>query len=161
MDQIRDAQVISLIERISDHYRTNIANRFIRPALLQLPLDKMTWNHIEAMTEKMEKYRYQGFHLDELYRQIAATARFISATRREIAPTLRHRLNNGGSSGQEKVLRDMAISTFNPNLNLFAQLLCELYSRLVILDTASAKDKRPLYLQVPEFNGLDDLILYG
>ena len=54
---IRDAQVIRLIERIGEHYRTNISNRFIRPTLLQLPMEKQAWDLIETLTEKVEQYR--------------------------------------------------------------------------------------------------------
>jgi len=150
-----------LIERVGEHYKTNISNRYIRPALLQLQLDKTTWDNIEDLTEKFEHYRYEGFHLDELYRQIASTARFIVATRREVAPSLRYRLPEGGSGGPDKVLRDMAVNTFNANLELFAKLLCELYNRVKDLDAAHANDKRPLYQQMPEFGDLDDLILNG
>ncbi|MCL1930936.1 MAG: hypothetical protein FWF55_03915, partial [Treponema sp.] len=102
MEQIRDAQVMRLIERIGEHYRTNISNRFIRPALLQLSLDKMTWNQIETLTEKFEQFRYQGLQLDELYRQVAAAAKFVSATRREVAPSLRARLSSERTAGADR-----------------------------------------------------------
>ena len=161
MDQIKDAQVMRLIERIGEHYKTNISNRYIRPALLQLQLDKTTWDQIESLTEKFEQYRYEGFHLDELYRQIAATARFVVATRREVAPSLRYRLSDGGSSGPDRVLRDMAVNTFSANLELFAKLVYELYNRVKDLDRANAKDKRPFFEQAPEFGDLDDLLLNG
>ncbi|MCL1836885.1 MAG: hypothetical protein FWG46_05000 [Treponema sp.] len=150
MDQVKDAYIMRLVERISEHYRANISNRFIRPALLQLSIDKETWDHIEALTEKFEQYRYQGFHLDELYRQIAASARFVYATRFEIAPTLRHRLGGMGSGGPDKVLRDMAINNFSFNLKLFADMLHDLYVRLAEIDQAASKDKTPLYQQMPE-----------
>ena len=161
MDQVRDAQVISLIERIGEHYRTNIANRFIRPALLQLPLDKATWNHIENLTEKYEQFHYEGFHLDELYRQVAAAARFVAATRRDVAPSLRQRLSGGSSGGPDKVLKDMAVNTFSSNLNLLAELLNDLYTRLMDIDIVAAKDKKPLYQQVTEFRDLEDILLHG
>jgi hypothetical protein len=148
---------MSLVERIGEHYRANIANRFTRPALLQLQLDKTTWNLIETLTEKFEQYRYQGFQIDELYRQVTAAAMFIAATRREVAPSLRYRMS-GGSSGPDKVLRDMAVNAFSPNLNLMADLLGELYNRLKTLDMAASKDKRPLYQQLPELYGLEEII---
>jgi hypothetical protein len=161
LEQIKDAQVMRLIERIGEHYKTNISNRYIRPALLQLPLDKTTWDNIESLTEKFEQYRYEGFHLDELYRQIAATARFVVATRREVAPSLRYRLSEGSSGGSDRVMRDMAVNTFTANLELFAKLLCELYNRVKDLDSVHASNKGPLYRQMPEFGDLDDLILNG
>lgn len=158
--QIRDAQVIRLIERIGEHYRSNISNRFIRPALLQLPLEKQSWDLIEILTEKTEQYQYQGFHLDELYRQIAAAARFVALTRRELVPTLRNRLG-GGSSGPDKVLRDMAVNNFASNLQLFADLVNELYINLVELDKVDAKGRRPLYMQIPEMSDIGRMLVGG
>jgi hypothetical protein len=149
-----------LIERIGEHYRTNIANRYIRTVLLQLPLDKTTWNQIETLTEKFDQFRYRGIDLDELYRGIAAVARFVSATRREVAPTLRYRVD-GGSSGPDRVLRDMAVNAFSSNLNLFAQMVCELYEKVKEIDTLSAANKPPVYQQVAEFNNLHDMLMNG
>jgi hypothetical protein len=156
--QVRDAQIVRLIERIGEHYRTNISNRFIRPALLQLPLEKQSWDLIEVLTEKIEQYRYQGFHLDELYRQIIAAARFVSITRRDLAPTIRARLSSG-SSGPDKVLRDMAVNNFSSNLQVFADLVNELYVNLVELDKADAKGKRPSYLSIPELQDIGRMLV--
>jgi hypothetical protein len=157
--QVRDAHVIRLIERIGEHYRGNISNRYIRPALLQLPLEKQSWDLIEILTEKIEQYRYQGFHLDELYRQIAAAARFVALTRRELVPTLRNRLSGGGNSGSDKVLREMAVNNFGSNLQLFADLVNELYVNLVELDKLDAKGRRPLYLQIPELQDIGRMLV--
>jgi hypothetical protein len=159
--QVRDAQVIRLIERISEHYRTNISNRFIRPALLQLPLEKQAWDLLEILTEKTEQYQYQGFHLDELYRQIAAAAHFVALTRRELVPGLRNRLNARGGAGPDKVLRDMAVNNFGSNLQLFADLVNELYINLVELDKIDAKGRRPLYMQMPELADIGRMLVGG
>jgi hypothetical protein len=156
--QIRDAQIIRLIERMGEHYRTNISNRFIRPALLQLPLDKQSWDFLDILTEKVEQYRYQGFALDDLYRQIAAAARFVAAARRELAPGLRNRLS-GSSSGPDKVLRDMAVNNFASNLQLFADLVNELYIKLVELDKIDAKGRRPLYLSMSELQDIGRMLV--
>jgi hypothetical protein len=147
-----------LIERIGEHYRTNISNRFIRPALLQLSLDKMTWTQIETLTEKFEQFRYQGLQLDELYRQVAATAKFVSATRREVAPSLRQRLSGESPSGSDRVLKDMVVNAFSTNLTLLAELLGELYERLKELDVMYTKERLPLYQQTSEFDNIQDLL---
>jgi len=147
-----------LVERIGEHYRTNISNRFIRPALLQLPLEKQSWDLIEIMTEKIEQYRYQGFHLDELYRQIVAASRFISICRRDLAPTLRTRLSGSGS-GADRVLREMAVNNFGSNLQVFADLVNELYVNLVELDKADAKGHRPTYMSIPELQDIGRLLV--
>ena len=156
---VRDAQVIRLIERIGEHYRANISNRFIRPALLQLPMDKQNWDLIEILTEKLEQYRYQGFHLDELYRQIAAAGRFVSLTRRELVPSLRNRLSGGSGSGPDRVLKDMAVNNFGSNLQVFADFLNELYINLVEIDKTAAKGRRPVYMSIPELQDIGRLLV--
>ena len=158
---VKDAHIFRLIERIGEHYRTNISNRFIRTTLLQLPLEKQAWDLIEILTEKFEQYRYQGFHLDELYRQIIATARFVSVTRRDLVPTLRNRLSSGGSTGPDKVLRDMAVNNFGSNLQIFADLVNELFVNLVELDKVQAKGRRPLYMNIPELKDIGRLLIGG
>jgi len=158
LEQIRDAQVMRLIERIGEHYRTNISNRFIRPALLQLTLDKMTWTQIETLTEKFEQFRYQGLQLDELYRQVAAAAKFVSSARREVAPSLRQRLSGERTTGSDRVLRDMVVNAFSTNLTLLAELLGELYERLKEIDVTVTKNKLPVYQQSSEFDNIHDLL---
>lgn len=153
--QVKDSDIARLIERLGDHYRTNISNRYVRPALLHLTLENQAWDLIENLTEKSEQFRYQGFHLDELYRQIAAAARFVFLARRELAPTLRNRLGatmKGNDS--DRVLRDMAINNFSSNLQLFADLLNELFVKLVDLDKQESAGKVPLYLQMPELQDI-------
>ena len=154
---VRDAHIIRLIERIGEHFRTNISNRFIRPALLQLPLEKQTWDQIESLTEKIELYRYQGFHLDELYRQIIAAANFVSSVRRDMIHNLRNRIPS--NSGPEKVLKDMAVNNFSSNLQLFADLLNELYLCLIEIDKKSAKGRRPVYMSIPEAENVGRLLV--
>jgi len=155
---VRDAQIIRLVERIGEHYRTNISNRFIRPTLLTLPLEKQSWDLIETLTEKIEQYRYQGFHLDELYRQIIAAARFVSVTRRDLSGNLRNRLSGGGA-GPDRVLREMAVNNFSSNLQVFADLVNELYVCLVELDKESAKGHRPQYMSIPELSDVGRMLV--
>ena len=149
--QIQDGEVIRLIERIGEHYKTNISNRFIRPALLILPMEKQSWDLIEILTEKIEQYRYQGFQLFELYRQIAAAARFVSLVRKELVPNLRNRV---GSGSTDRVLRDMAVNNFSSNLQVFADLLNELYVKVVSIDKKMSQGRKPLFMQMPELQNI-------
>lgn len=155
--QVRDTHVLKLIERIGEHYRSNISNHFIRPTLLQLPLDKQVWSLVETLTEKAGDYRNQGFHLDELYLEIIAAARFVSVTRRDLVPTLRTRV--AGTASRDKVLRDMAVNNFGSNLQLFAGMVNELYNNLVELDKQNnIKGRSPLYASMPELADVSRLL---
>ena len=153
MERIKDAQIIRLIEQISEHYRVNISNRFLRPVLLQLQIDKTTWDQIELLTEKLDLFLYQGFHLDELYRQIAACARFVEAARNNMIPSLKSKLN-ALQNGPDKILREMAANNFASNLKVFADLLNQLYLGLIEIDKASAGKNPPIYTQMLELHSV-------
>jgi hypothetical protein len=158
LDRIKDAQVVRLIEQIGEHYKTNISNRFLRPVLLQLQVDKTTWDLIEILTEKMEMYRYQGFHLDELYRQIAACARFVEVARNK--SNIRDKLKSVPIGNSDKTLRDMAVSNFSSNLQVFADLLNELFVILVDMDKKDAgENNEPVYTQMSELYNIGRLLV--
>ena len=159
MDRIKDAQVIRLIEQIGEHYRANISNRYLRPLLLQLQIDKNTWDQIELLTEKVDLFRYQGFHLDELYRQISACARFVESARNNMIPSLRTKMGSI-PSGPDKILREMAASNFGSNLQVFADQLNDLYLTLVEFDKSiTPSNRNPVYTQVAELYNVGRLLV--
>ena len=151
--RIKDAQTIRLIEKLGEHYRNNLANRFLRPLLLQLNIDKQTWDQIEFLTEKIELSNYQGLHLDELYRQIAACAKFVQAARNNLIPSLKSKINAIPNTS-DRLLRDMAASNFNSNLQVFADILNEIYVELAAMDRKSSGENPPVYTQVFELQSL-------
>ena len=158
MDRIKDPHILRLIEQISKHYQENISNRYLRPSLLQLQIDKNTWDQIELLTVKVDLFRYQGFHLDELYRQIACCARFVEAARNGMVPTLRSKISSA-PSGPDRILREMAASNFVSNLKVFADLLNELYLNLVNMDKEYSRNQPPVYTQIQELIGIGRLLV--
>jgi len=155
--QVSDAGIIRLIERIGEHYRSNISNRYIRPALLQLPFDNQSWDLMEDLTEKPPS---QAIHLDELYREVIAAAHFVSVVRREL-PTIRSRVGRSDPSSPDKVLREMAVNNFASNLQVFADLVNELFVKLVDLDKVNAKGHMPLHVKMPELANIGRLLVGG
>jgi hypothetical protein len=155
--KIQDASITRLMERIGEHYRSNIASRFIRPSLLQLPFDNQSWDLIEDLTERQDP----GIHLEELYRQIIAAANFVSLVRRDLLPGLRNRIAKEEASGSDRVLRDMAVNNFGSNLQVFADLIHELYMKLVEVDKTEARGRIPLYAKMPELNNIGAFLVEG
>jgi hypothetical protein len=146
---VRDPAVLSLAERIAEHYQANIASRFIRPVLMQVGLEKPVWDLIDELTVRPERYR--EFAMDELYREIAALARFVAVVRRDLVPNLRNRVGTGGTSGQEKVVKDLAVATFPSNITVLADYLNQLFDILVKMDQADVRNgRKPMYPQMPE-----------
>jgi citrate synthase len=147
--QIQDPQIIRLIDRIGQHYRANIANRFIRPFLLLLPLENPARNAIENFMEKGSQLSYQGYEMEDLYHQIAAAAQFVFYARRDM-PSIRSLQDMGHNlSGSDRVLKEMALNNLNSNLKVLADLLYELYIKLVDLDKAQ-NPRNPIYTQIAD-----------
>jgi hypothetical protein len=159
--QTKDKVILELIESIGEHYRTNLGNRFIRNEFSILPIDASVWSLIESVTEKSQYYALQGYHLDELYDRILALAQFVYHARRELQPQLRARLTarskGPGPSGNERILRDMAVNNFAPNLSIMADMVNKLYTRAVEVDMESHRHKTPVY---KTYRGLDKIGAY-
>jgi hypothetical protein len=150
--QIKNPEVMSAVEALGEHFRSNISNRFTRRGISSMVLDPGTWNLIEELTEKVETYRYQGYHFDEIYSQILAMARFVYQARRELLPNIRL-LASGGSDrigGSDRVFRDMAIANFGPNLKILADMVNEIYMKVVAIDKENAGSKGPVFSQIPD-----------
>jgi hypothetical protein len=130
----------------------------LRPLLLQLQFDKSTWDQIELLTERVELFRYQGFHLDELYRQVFACARFVESARNNIIPTIKSKLVSNPNS-PDKILREMAANNFASNLQIFADYLNELFINLTEMDKNTAKGSTPVYTQMPELTNVGRLLV--
>lgn len=159
--QIKDSEVMSIIDSIGEHFRTNIGNRYLRGAFRVIPLDQKTWNLLESVTEKSNYYSLQGYHFDELYDRILALAEFVYHARKELAPQLRMMLSStaGASlpSGNERILRDMAVNNFASNLSILADLVNKLYTRVVELDVEAHRHGTPAYKSV---KGLSEIGQY-
>ena len=155
---IKDAEVMVLMDKIKDHYHNNINNRFIRKALLIMDISRTTWENLESLTEKGDFYRTQGYNFDELYEWIISALTFIHHARTEVAPNLKAILSSGSTTvlgktirerEEDKILREMAIKNFPANLKIFADLIKELYNRVIKLDKIE-NSKKPHYIKYPE-----------
>jgi hypothetical protein len=56
-------------------------------------------------------------------------------------------------------MRDMAINNFSSNLQVFADLIKEMYDRLIEIDKANSKTKDPMYLTIPEVEDIPSLLI--
>jgi len=159
--QVKDTDIMAIIDSIGVHYRSNIGNRYIRAAFRILPIDQRVWNTIESVTEKADYYTIQGYHFDELYDRILSLALFVYHARRELQPQLRMMLSGSSSAplpkGNERVLRDMAVNNFASNLSILADLISKLYARTVELDEEAARGRRPVHMTI---KGLEEIGQY-
>jgi hypothetical protein len=156
IENIRDPYVLQMVEKLGEHYRAKSESRFVRPALLQISLEKSQWDLIDSLT-RANQLLLQGCMLETLYLQLAAAGKLASLARRDLVPNIRNRIAAASSSsGPERVLRDMAVNAFGSNVENFSRMVDQIFAALVKVDKADQKfGRRPLYTQIPE---LVDLI---
>jgi hypothetical protein len=164
---VKDGELFRAIERLGEHYRSNINNRYLRKALLTMLIDNRTWERVESFTELAEYVRAQGLQFHEIYEAILALARFIRTARNELLPHLRSILSrsggttidSGGSVVKDGVLRDMAVSNFPSNLGIMSDMVNDIYMRTVELDKLAHKTKAPVFTRIPELKDLGQMLI--
>jgi len=162
--QLKDPELFNAIVAIAEHFENNISNRFTQNALSRMDLDQGTWTLVRELTERYENYRHQGYHFDEIYLQILAMAKFIKAVRVEILPNLRFMASadqpgRTNFNDSNKIIRDMAIQNFGPNLKILADKVNELYFKVVTIDKEAAAQKAPVYTKIHELEKIGQYLV--
>ena len=156
---VKNADIYKIIDKMKEHFKNNIYNRFIRKALLTMQIPQSTWDLLDNIVENADFYKVQGYQFDELYDRILAAANFIFHARKEVAPHLRTLLSMGGDTvfsrspggpNTDKVLTQMAINNFPVNIKIFSDMVDELYLKTVDLDKEMHKHDRPVFERIPE-----------
>ncbi len=158
---VKDPEIYKIVEKIGDHYTTNVNNRFVRKALVTLDLPQAEWERLDGLTSKSDYFKAQGFQYDELYEMILAAAHFIFKARNNIVPNIKSMVGSNplsakssGGSEQDKILRDMAARNFPVNLEILTDLVNELYVKTTQLDKQAHEKKTPVYEKIPDLKEL-------
>jgi hypothetical protein len=166
MSSLRNEEIFKIVEKIRDHYHTNLNNRYVRKALLLMKVPRGTWDAIARLTEKTDFYKIQGYPYKDLYEQIHAAATFVHHAKLEVAPRLRELLSSGTETvfsrekgGEDKVLLEMAINNFPANLGVFSDMIDSLYVKTVDQDKADHPNVRPVYERMPELKEIGRLLI--
>ncbi len=164
--QVKDDELLQIIERLGEHYKTNISNRIMRKALLKMDLNNSTWDRIERLTEISDLQRSEGYSFHELYEQVMAMALFVNYAQHRILPNIRSLLTGdvarrGGpaEAQNDRVLRDMAINNFKSNLGILSDIVNDLYLKTIELDKRLNGEKNPIYAKMPELKQLGQLLI--
>ncbi len=155
----KDSDLIAIVERISDHYKKNIDNRYVRDSLMRMNLERGDWDHINVITELPEYVRLQGFEYIDLYDKIMALARFVRQAQKEVLPSLPTTSLRGGGS-QDDILRSMALGNYGSNMNIFTDMVNELYIKTVELDKRD-NERDPVYTHIPELRNIGSMLVDG
>lgn len=151
---VQDSAITEILQKIADHFNTNISTRFLRPMLAGILSDNELAHRITDMTESSAA---QGVHLDELFQQILSMSRFIYLVRTDVLPNLRQLSGPSGANDLNKVYRDMAVNNFGANMKVLTDYVYELYIKAVEYDKSHSSGKATVFRTMP---GLDEIGRY-
>jgi hypothetical protein len=162
--QINNAAIIDLIKKTAEHYRNNIANRFTTRALTSIAMDTGTHTLLTIFTERLEDYHLHGLDLEDLYLRLIAAGWLVQQLRIQVLPNIRRLIYAdapiGGPPPADKVMRDMAIANFSPNLQIYSDMLKEIYVLAMAYDQSTAgprglvKDRIRDLSKLPDYLGM-------
>ena len=159
---VDDRIIAEIIVRLGRHYNENIATRFLRPVFAQILSDIDLSRHIVDLTEHSEDFVLQGFHLDDLYYDIIALARFIYLVRRDILPNISSLTEaNTKMATADKVYRNMAFSNLGPNLAVLASMVLELYHATLAYDKKLAGRAKTIASRITDLTDIERLLTHA
>jgi hypothetical protein len=163
--QITSNAIIDQIKAAAEHYRNNIANRFTSRALAGIPMDTATHTMVAMFTEHLEDYHLHGLDLEDLYLRLLATGWLVQQLRIQVLPNIRRLVYADAPIGQpqpaDKVMRDMAIANFAPNLRTYAEMLTEIYNLALAYDRTSSGSRPMVSAHVRDLAKLPDYLGLG
>lgn len=163
---ISDSDVINALKKIGDHYRKNISNKYMRKAFTSLQVDLHSWELIDDLTK--ETTFFGDYRFDELYERILALAEFVSKAKKQLMPNIRNLVitgsdsmysRSGGLTANEKLMRDIAVSNFPPNMSILADLVNDLYVKVVNYDQKTNGPENAAYKRMPELSRIGQLLV--
>jgi len=156
---VDDRIIAEIIVRIGRHYNENIATRFLRPLFAQILSDIDLSRHIVDLTDHSDDFVLQGIHLDDLYYDIIALARFVYLVRRDVLPNITSITEaNTKMATADKVYRNMAFSNLGPNLEILSSMVRELYNTTLEYDKKTAKRGKTVASAITDLSDIERLL---
>lgn len=158
--QVRSPELFTRLEKLAAHYNANVASQYIKGEFPNLTLSRRDWDEIELLTARLELFRHQGFHLDELYLKLLALARFIKQCRTVWGPGLKGIIARRYASrpSGEKLMAEMVAANFPANLKVLAELTLELFYMVRKEDADQNQGRHAALGSVPEAKEIETLL---
>jgi len=158
--QVRSPELFQRLEKMASHYKNNVASTYLKAEFGNLSLSRRDWDEVELLTARLEVFKHQGYHLDELYLKLLSMARLVKQARVQMAPGLKNRVGARLVSrpGSEKVMAEMAAANFLPNVGVLAEMLLELYNFVRKEDADQNQGKMVALASVPEAKEIESLL---
>lgn len=153
--RIPDGGIRGILEEIQDHFSKYLYHQLLRRIFDGLDVSKASWQRIHEIVDGDLALLSDGTSASpqDLYETVGAFIEFTRACRIQICGRIRELV--GASIGwerQERMLRDITISSFDANLAKLNGLVRGLYLTVEQLDREENRDKAAIlrFQELPE-----------
>jgi len=158
--QIRSSDLFKKLDALGEHYRNHIQSSYLKSEFPNLTLSKRDWEEIELVTARLDLFRHQGFHLDELYLKLYSLAKLVKQARTHWGANLKSIISRRYASrpASERLMAEMAAANFPANLSTLSDMVLELFYLARKEDADQNEGKTRALSSLPEIKDLEALL---
>jgi len=134
--KFKDKVIHNIIEKLYNQYHIFTDNQFINYYMLEAKIPKNDLMDIEDLINSNKYYEAEGYDLNKLYEQILSFTFFLSEIKNEILPKIINEsvVRRNKMSPDNKILYKMTLDNIPANLNMFYNLIIELFNNIKKID---------------------------
>ncbi|UCB47288.1 MAG: hypothetical protein JSV25_07730 [Spirochaetota bacterium] len=157
---IKDKNVQNVIDRLREHYNIFFSNQFVKYYLLDSKIPRSVWMHIEDLMNARQEYQIVGYELETLYEQILSLTSFFQTIKKEVLPRMMDEAQRRMTkmATDSKILFKMTLDNAPGNLDIFNDLVTELFIAVRDADTQKNGEEKALYMRLPITKKIEEVL---
>lgn len=152
--------ITELIERLHEHYNVFFSNHFVKYYLLDSKIPKSVWVSIEDLMNSTKDSKVSGYELEALYEQIMSFASFLQTIQKEVVPRMMNEAQRRMTkmAADSKILFKMTLDNAPGNMEIFHDLITELFMAVREADTLKNGEEKTLYKKLPYIKEIEQTL---
>jgi len=157
---VKDEKIQGIINRMNEHYRLLLGNKFIQGYLNELSLARSDVADIEDLVNANRYYETQGYDLERMYDQIYSYVHVLKRYREEALPKMKNesQIRLSRLSENDRIRFKMTVDSVDDNLRIARNDLRELYDNVKRVDLATNGQESMVIFKRGHFKELESLL---
>ena len=157
---IKDKNIHDIIGRLREQYNVFFSNQFIKYYLLDSKISRSIWINIEDLMNARQEYQVVGYELEKLYEQIMSFTSFFQTIKKEVLPRMMEEAQRRMTkmATDSKILFRMTLDNAPGNLEIFNELVTELFIAVRDADTLKNGEEKALYKKLPFTKKIEEVL---
>ena len=143
----KDKAVREVIDHLRQHYKVFTSNQFVSYYLNESGIPKNDWIDVEDLIESNKYYEGEGYDMERMYDQILSFSRFLDKLKKQMLSKMKGDAEKRITrmSADNKILYKMTVDNAPGNVNIFYEILRDLFSQVKSIDEKANGPDRMIY----------------